>query len=417
MSKFLYTTGIYVYWLVIRISSVCNPKANDFIRGRKAWLQQLKNITSKDKAKWIWVHCSSLGEFEQGKPVIDKIKQNYPDYSILLSFFSPSGYNARKNYSSVDAVVYMPMDVPKNAKQFVETLNPEFALFIKYEFWYHHLRQLKQKNIPVFLISATFRQSQVFFKWYGNFFRTMLDFYDAVFLQDQHSQQLVNNISDTETQVCGDTRFDRVKEIAQKPFQNDLLDAFVNNQYNIMIAGSTWPADEKLIADCMDKCTGVKLVLVPHEVDNKHIAQISELFNKWKLSFYNTGTTEEAENADVLVVDTIGILSNIYRYGHFAFVGGGFGKGIHNILEPASYHLPVVFGPKFHRFIEARELIRTGAAFSVNSSEELCHVIQKCSHEKFRDQCEKSMSQYLHKKSGATIKICRALQKFDVLKT
>ncbi|MEA3447267.1 MAG: glycosyltransferase N-terminal domain-containing protein [Bacteroidota bacterium] len=417
MSKFLYTIGIYVYWLVIRIASVFNPKANDFIRGRKAWLQDLRDITSRKKGNWIWVHCSSLGEFEQGKPVIDKIKQNYPDYSILLSFFSPSGYNARKNYSSVDAVVYMPMDVPKNATQFVETLNPEFALFIKYEFWYHHLRQLKQKNIPVFLISATFRPSQVFFKWYGKFFRTMLDFYDAVFLQDPHSQQLVNNVSDTKTQVCGDTRFDRVKEIAQKPFQNDLLDAFVKNQDNIMIAGSTWPADEKMIADCMDKCPGLKLVLAPHAVDNKHITQICELFNKWKLCFYTTGTPEEAGNADVLVIDTIGILSNTYRYGHFAFVGGGFGKGIHNILEPASYHLPVVFGPNFHRFIEAGELIRTGAAFPVNNSEELCHVIQKCSDEKFREQCEKNMHHYLDKKSGATIIICRALQKFDVLKT
>ncbi|MGC9331504.1 MAG: 3-deoxy-D-manno-octulosonic acid transferase [Bacteroidales bacterium] len=416
MTKFLYTTGIYVYWLTIRIVSVFNPKANAFIRGRKAWLQQLKNITSKNKTKWIWVHCSSFGEFEQGKPVIDKIKQNYPEYSILLSFFSPSGYNARKNYASVDAVVYMPMDVPKNAKQFVETINPQFALFIKYEFWYHHLYQLKQHNIPVFLISATFRQSQVFFKWYGKFFRTMLDFYDAVFLQDQHSQQLVNNISDTETQVCGDTRFDRVKEIAQKPFQNDLLDAFVKNQDNIMIAGSTWPADEKLIAQCTKEIKNLKVVLTPHEIDDKHLSQIRKTFTNRKISFFTSASCDEAANADILIVDIMGSLSSIYRYGHIAYVGGGFGKGIHNILEPAAYHLPVIFGPNFQRFVEGRELIQYHAAFSVKNSEELCNIVHKCMDDKFRSECKKNMKIYMHEKAGATKNIIEALQNFDVFK-
>ncbi len=417
MSKFLYTTGIYMYWLAIRIASFLNPKANDFIQGRKSWLQYLKKITTQKNGRWIWVHCSSLGEFEQGKPVVDKIKQNYPDHLILLSFFSPSGYNARKNYPLVDAVMYMPMDVPKNAKRFVKTLNPEMAIFIKYEFWYHHLHQLKQNNVPVFLISATFRKSQVFFRWYGKFFRHILDFYDALFLQDQHSKQTVSEISDTQSLVCGDTRFDRVREIAQQPYQNDLLDAFVNTRDVVMIAGSTWPADEKLLAQCMHGTEGLKVVMVPHEIDDKHIAQIRECFTDWKICVFTSGTTEEAANADVLLIDTIGTLSSIYRYAHFAYVGGGFGKGIHNILEPACYFMPVVFGPTFQRFVEARELIHAEAAFSVSNSEELCGIIHKCIDENFRKQCAKKMQKYMDKKSGATEKIFRALQKHDVFKT
>ncbi|MFW5805781.1 MAG: 3-deoxy-D-manno-octulosonic acid transferase [Bacteroidales bacterium] len=413
MAKFLYTTGIYFYWLAIRIASFFNTKARDFICGRKSWLQELTDIIS-EKNKWIWVHCSSLGEFEQGKPVIDKIKQHHPDHSVLLTFFSPSGYNAQKNYPLVDAVAYMPVDTPRNAKHFVETLDPACALFIKYEFWYHHLFQLKKNKIPVFLISAVFRPSQIFFRWYGKFFRKMLNIYTAVFLQDKYSESLVNSISDTETLVCGDTRFDRVKEVAQMPFQDDILEAFVKDQDKVMVAGSTWPADEKIISECLDSVSGLKVILAPHEIDDKHIANINKLFTNKKICFYTKTTTEEASVSDILVVDVIGILSGIYRYGHFAYIGGGFGKGIHNVLEPVSYFLPVIFGQNYHRFIEAKELIKERVAFPVNDRDMLCRIINKCMNKHFRKQCNKKAQHYMQNKSGTSEKIFDALQQFDV---
>ncbi|MFO7789547.1 MAG: 3-deoxy-D-manno-octulosonic acid transferase [Bacteroidota bacterium] len=415
MAKILYTTGIFFYGLAIRMAAIFNPKAKDFIRGRKSWTQKLKSITGKNE-NWIWIHCSSLGEFEQGRPVIEKIKKAYPGQPVLLSFFSPSGYKAKKDYPMVDAVVYMPLDTPGNAKRFVKILNPALVIFIKYEFWYHHLNQLYKNKIPVYLISAAFRKSQVFFKWYGGIFRKMLAMYNTIFLQDDFSEALINRIAETETMVCGDTRFDRVKEISQVPFNNDILEAFAQDQEMVLIAGSTWPPDENIISESFDANAGIKVIIAPHEINDNHLNKIRDFFKNKKISFFTNTTTEEASNSEILVLDTIGLLSRIYRYGHMAYVGGGFGSGIHNVLEPASYQLPVVFGPNHYRFIEAKELINAGAAFPVNNHAELSSLINKCKDLTFRKKCHENARKYIQKKSGATDKIFHVLEKSDVFK-
>jgi 3-deoxy-D-manno-octulosonic-acid transferase len=412
MARLIYSTSIYVYSLLIRLAALFYPKAKSFIRGRKNWENKLQSIAGLSD-RWLWVHCSSLGEFEQGRPVIEKIRREHPEMSILLTFFSPSGYKVRKDYKHADAVMYMPLDTKRNARRFIEILQPRASLFIKYEFWYHHLKALHRSGIPVFLISAVFRPSQVFFKWYGGFFRRMLRFYDTIFVQDKQSESLLNGIH-TETSISGDTRFDRVWEITHEAYKNDIPEAFSQEGKLILVAGSTWIPDETILEKALHAFPDMKLILAPHETDTNRIEKVEGIFASHQTCMFSQADLKSIKHCRVLIIDSMGFLSKIYRYGDFAYIGGGFGKGIHNTLEAACYGIPVIFGPNFQRFNEAKELMQQEAAFSIDSESELIRRINKLVDDNYRQTAGEKALNYVKNKRGASQKILEALQKSDV---
>ena len=412
MARLIYSTSIYVYSLLIRLAALFYPKAKSFIRGRKNWESKLQSIAGLSD-RWLWVHCSSLGEFEQGRPVIEKIRREHPDISILLTFFSPSGFKVRKNYEHADAVMYMPMDTRRNARKFVKILKPRASLFIKYEFWYHHLKALHASGIPVFLISAVFRPSQVFFKWYGVFFRRMLRFYTTIFVQDEQSKTLLKGIH-TETKISGDTRFDRVWEITHETCHNNLLEAFSKDNKRILVAGSTWIPDETILEKALHAFPDMKLILAPHETDTSRIEKVAGIFASHQTCVFSRADLKHITNCRVLIIDSMGFLSKLYRYGDFAYIGGGFGKGIHNTLEAACYGIPVIFGPNYQRFNEAKELMQQEAAFSIVSEAELIHRLKMLVDDNFRQTAGENALTYVKNKRGASQKILHALQKSDV---
>lgn len=335
------------------------------------------------------MHCSSVGEFEQARPIIEWYKSEKKGYKILLTFFSPSGYELRKNYEHADWVFYMPADTTSNAVKFINTVRPAKAIFIKYEFWYNYLRELKRNNIETYIVSAIFRPSQHFFKWYGSFFRKMLKCYTKIFVQDEQSYRLLESIGVAENaMICGDTRFDRVYKITQSSKEFPVIAEFAKDAFTI-VAGSSWDPDEEIIAKVMKNFPRTKLILAPHEIRKERIDHVMEIFKGFKVlkfsGFSSSGTntadiTEENINAlhdaNVLIIDCIGILSSIYRYGKFAYIGGGFGVGIHNILEAATYACPVVFGPNYRKFKEANDLIALGGAASIGNSSEFYSLLQ-----------------------------------------
>ena len=388
--NFLYTIGIYLYWFSINIAAFFNPKAKLFKEGRIALLERIRSEVSPNTGNIIWVHCSSVGEFEQARPIIEWIKIYWPEYKILITFFSPSGYELRKNYDKADWVYYMPIDTPKNAKCFIAAVKPVKAIFIKYEFWYNYLMTLKSNGIETYIVSAIFRPSQIFFKWYGFFFKKMLHCFTTLFVQDKASAELLQGIGISgNVVVSGDTRFDRVDAIASKSKDLPLVKSFAEDAFT-MVAGSSWQPDEVIIADVLKNFSKAKVILVPHEIDDAHINSIVELFAKYKIVKYtsllqegksdNELLADEAvvkllKDSNVLIINTIGMLSSIYKYGNCAYIGGGFGVGIHNILEPATYGLPVVFGPNYHKFKEARDLIKLGGAFPIRADKELYNIL------------------------------------------
>ena len=346
MQLILYAVFCRFYKWGILLASPFNDKAKQWISGRKNWKKNQKLITLKGN-HCIWIHCSSLGEFEQGRPLIEKLKQVYPNYKIVLTFFSPSGYEIQKNYPLADLVMYMPMDSPTHAKKFIEAIQPALAVFVKYEFWYYYLNQLHLQQIPTIIISAAFRENQLFFKWYGTFFRKMLHCFNYIFVQNEHSKKLLATIGITNNVIIsGDTRYDRVAEIAQKTKRFDIVENFKGNG-NIFIAGSTWQDDEALLSRFFTHLpTNWKLIIAPHEIHKAHIDEIQKLFGNNSVLFSEIKCGIKANEQRVLIIDNIGMLSSLYAYGDMAFVGGGFQKsGIHNILEPAIYGLPICFGP------------------------------------------------------------------------
>lgn len=368
-----YNLGIYLYTFVIFLASVFKPKAKLWINGRKNWKQnynaQLKNSAGQKK---IWVHCASLGEFEQGRPLIEKIKKQHPEYKIILTFFSPSGYEVCKNYEHADYVFYLPYDSKSNAKTFIEMVNPDKIIFIKYEFWVNFLNTIKEKNIECYLVSAVFKNHHPFFKWYGKIFIKSLSAFKTLFVQDKNSLQLLKSINVNNVQICGDTRFDRVTEIKNnfKPITE--IEKF-KGKNKLIIAGSTWPGDEDLILQSFKELnfTDTKLIIVPHDIEDTLIKDTVAKLNKHELT-YCLFTENINENAQVLVLNTIGILSRSYRYANLAYIGGGFGNGIHNCLEPAVYGIPITFyGNDFSKYNEAVDLINMKVAVNVNSVEEL----------------------------------------------
>ncbi|HXB11357.1 MAG TPA: glycosyltransferase N-terminal domain-containing protein, partial [Bacteroidia bacterium] len=370
--KFLYTLGIRFYGFAILLASLFNEKAKKWRQGRKDIFKKLRDTFSNVKEPVIWLHCSSLGEFEQGRPVIEAFRQKYPGYKILLTFFSPSGYEIRKNYNGADFVFYLPLDTFSNAKRFIEITKPTLAVFVKYEFWYNYLQCLHSSNVPVYLISAMFRPDQYFFKGYASWFRKQLKEYKKIFVQDVNSKKLLKSIGIEKVVIAGDTRFDRVVAIAEQAKPDLLVKAFKGNN-TLWICGSTWFPDEAIIKEAFNKITAegnkVKLLLVPHEIGESHI---TEILNSFPGAIrYSLAKENEVANANVLVVDKIGLLSNLYQYGDIAYIGGGFGIGIHNTQEAAVYGMPVLFGPKYQKFNEAVELVKMRAGVSISTSAEL----------------------------------------------
>lgn len=398
----LYNFGIKIYYFLIYIFQLFNKKAKQWFEGRQ---QIFEKISSKVEpgTHSIWFHFASLGEFEQGKPVLEEMRKMYTDKKILVTFFSPSGYELRKNYSGADYIFYLPLDSKKNAKKFIELVNPCMAIFTKYEFWYHYFNELHSKNIPLYLISGIFREGQPFFKWYGSFNRRILSFVTHFFVQDKGSKELLNGIGVQDVTVSGDTRFDRVAENAASPKQFEIVKDFCGNS-SVFVAGSTWPEDEKLIAELVGKYAEWKFIIAPHEIkDEKIKALISLLPEGSAIRYSETQNLKLAQsNARVLIIDNIGMLSSLYQYGKIAYIGGGFGVGIHNTLEAAAFGIPVIFGPNFNKFLEAKALIANGGGFTISNSDQLQAVMQKMQNETIRTTAGRAAGKYVQESKGAT---------------
>ena len=402
--KILYSIGIYIYGAFIFIASLFNEKARLLRAGQQNALKLLKERVDPNGC-YVWFHAASLGEFEQGRPVIEQLKRDQPTTKILLTFFSPSGYEVRKNYTGADIVSYLPLDTPGNARSFVNMVKPSKVIFIKYEFWPNYLRALKDTNVPVFSISAIFRQEQVFFKGYGKWYLGLLRTFSHIFVQDKVSLDLLEKHQIKNASVCGDTRFDRVYDLFRQAKQLPLIEEFVKNAPEVIVAGSTWPKDEKLLVSYLKQHPDVKLVLVPHEVHASHISGISGLLDG-RFVRYSEATSDNVKTTNCLVVDVIGVLSSIYRYANVAYIGGGFGVGIHNTLEAAVYGIPVVFGPNHLKFREARELIAIGGAFSVSDYVSLEAQFDRLLKDK---EAGKIAGEYVKQKTGATSQICKII--------
>lgn len=374
---FLYRLSLFLYSLTVRVASLFNPKAKLFIEGRKDLLLQIKAAMGKEQRPRIWMHCASLGEFEQGRPVLEYLRQQYPDHAIILTFFSPSGYQVRKKYKGADYIFYLPLDTRSNARQFILNTSPSLAIFIKYDLWYFYLQALQQQQIPSVLLSAIFSPRQGYFKWYGGIQREMLRMLSCIFVQDERSRDMLTQIGITHAIVAGDTRFDRVIEAAAAPRSLDQMQR-LSQQYPLLIAGSTWKEDEELLHQVCDILPeNWKLVIVPHEVDEERISSIERLF-KGKVRRWSEWSGENLFPEQVLIVDTIGLLLKIYSYGRVAWIGGGLSSsGVHNVLEAAVYGLPCAYGPEYEDYIEAVELIEAGGAVSCANAASLSVILQR----------------------------------------
>lgn len=401
--KLLYNLGVLVYSIIVHLVSPYNIKAKQWSDGRKGWKQRIsEKIQSGDRV--VWIHCASLGEFEQGRPVIEEIRRIKPGVKILLTFFSPSGYEIRKNYAFADYICYLPTDTPSNARTFITLVHPESVVFVKYEFWNNYISELKSNNIPLYLISGIFRSNQHFFKWYGAFFRQMLFKFEKIYVQDDNSLKLLNGIGMKNVEVAGDTRFDRVKQIAGAAKDIPQLSSFKGDE-QIFLAGSSWKPDEEIISEYINKFPDkMKWVFAPHEIDEENIRRIENLFTVKCVRF--SKYDENKTNARVLIIDNIGMLSSAYRYAHIAAVGGGFGKGIHNVLEPACWGIPVLFGPRHEKFREAIELLNEEGGMTFDSYEKFSFLLNKLlEDESFYLKSANSASYYVNKNTGATEKI------------
>ena len=413
---FIYTFFIRCYHLIIAMISPFHKKAKLFTSGRKNQFERISKHFSKDD-KTIWVHCSSLGEFEQGRPLIEQIKNQFPDYKIVLTFFSPSGFEQRKNYEYADHVFYLPADTTKNAKEFLSLINPKFVIFIKYEFWLNFLHQLHLKQVPVFLVSALFRENQHFFKWYGSLFKQTLFYYETIFVQNKQSADLLLKHGIKKVVISGDTRFDRVIEIAKHPKKFKEIEDICKGK-KVIVAGSTWPEDEEFILNSFNelnkKHNDIVLIIAPHEISEKNILHICDKLLKlnadYKFQLFTNGIKNET--TDILIIDTIGVLSSIYQYGNIACIGGGFGSGIHNISEALIYGLPVFFGPNYKKFNEAVQSIENKFGFTYSNATLLQKGIEELffQPEKLK-QLSDSSKNYILSNAGSTEKIISYFEK------
>jgi 3-deoxy-D-manno-octulosonic-acid transferase len=400
----IYNIGIVMYGLLLKFASLFNEKAKLFVNGRKNIFEYIaQKVNSKDQP--VWFHFASLGEFEQGRPVLEKLKAENPSQKIVVTFFSPSGYEIRKNYALAD-VFYLPLDTASNAKRFIELIKPKSVIFTKYEFWFHYFRELDKRQIPLYLISGIFRPDQPFFKWYGGFYRNILKNVTHFFVQNEESVFLLKSIGINDVSLAGDTRFDRVYENAQQPKKLELIESFCGKS-NVFIAGSTWIEDEKLLVSLTEKYTDWKFIIAPHEIGVSHITEIEGLFpSAVKYSAFQSSAF--SLQPSTLIIDNIGMLSSLYQYAQVAFIGGGFGIGIHNTLEAAAFGLPVIFGPKYDKFQEAKDLISIGAAKSISSVDELIAAFEDFIS---NENSSANAKNYVKEKKGATAMIIKTLNK------
>lgn len=403
----LYNIAIYIYGFLVHLAALFSKKPRKMVRGHHVVYQLLRQQIDP-KEEYLWFHAASLGEFEQGRPLIEKIRAQYPEYRILLTFFSPSGYEVRKNYNGADVVCYLPFDKPRNVSKFLDLANPKMAFFIKYEFWKNYLDELHRRRIPTYSVSSIFRKNQVFFKWYGGTYRRVLKNFDHLFVQNEASKRFLSKIGITRVTVVGDTRFDRVIQIKEEAKTLPIVENFKSNMPTF-VAGSSWGPDEDLFIQYFNEHPEMKLIIAPHVIDENHLV---EIINKLKRPYirYTKATEENVQQADCLIIDCFGLLSSIYRYGEVAYIGGGFGVGIHNILEAAVYGIPVLFGPKFHKFMEARELLDCKGAYSITNFDELKTLLDRFfSNHDFYKETSALAGGYVHQNSGASDKILKMI--------
>lgn len=400
----LYNLAIIIYDLIVHLAAPFSRKPRKMMKGHWVVYELLRQQIEKGE-RYIWFHAASLGEFEQGRPLIEKIRMEYPGYKILLTFFSPSGYEVRKHYRGADIICYLPFDKPRNVKKFLDITNPCMAFFIKYEFWKNYLDELHKRRIPVYSVSSIFRRDQIFFKWYGGTYRNVLKDFDHLFVQNEASKRFLSKIGISRVTVVGDTRFDRVLQIRQEAKELPLVEKFKGSNSFTFVAGSSWGPDEDLFLEYFNSHPEMKLIIAPHVIDENHLV---EIISKLKRPYmrYTRADEKNVLKADCLIIDCFGLLSSIYRYGEVAYIGGGFGVGIHNTLEAAVYGIPVIFGPKYQKFMEAIHLLEAKGAYSIKDYDELKTLLGRLqTDEAFMRETGDNAGNYVTSNAGATEKI------------
>lgn len=418
----IYNIVIYFVLCGIAIASLFNEKVRKMWRGEREAFKILKQKVDPN-AKYIWFHAASLGEFEQGRPLMERIRKDYPQYKILLTFYSPSGYEVRKNYEGADIICYMPVDTRLNAIRFLRLVRPVMAFFIKYEFWSNFLHILKHRNIPTYSVSSIFREDQVFFKWYGRSYAGVLKCFTRFFVQNEESKRLLEGIGITAVDVVGDTRFDRVLQIKEAAKQLPICEAFrtgvassqsvdvPHHDFKVFVAGSSWPPDENIFIPFFNEHKDWRLLIAPHVIAEEHLKLIFSLIKGKKVVRYTQTTPEEAAEADVLIIDCFGLLSSMYNYGDVAYIGGGFGVGIHNTLEAAVWNMPVIFGPNNKKFQEAQGLLKSGGGFEINTYEDFSGLMSSLMNdETFMKQAGDKAGAFVAHLAGATDKVLASVK-------
>ena len=422
MAIAFYRLFLWLYRCGVVVLSPFNNKASRWLSGRKNVFQNLQRFTDAKKGDIIWFHCASLGEFEQARPLLEGIRERYPDYSILLSFFSPSGYEIRKDYKGADFVTYLPLDGPVNAKKMVDMVRPKLVVWVKYEYWHFYLQEIKKRNIPLLLVAGIFRSEQLFFKSWGGFHRNMLNCFTCLFVQNQDSKKLLGSIGFSDNvSVSGDTRFDRVIEIADQSVGIAAIEQFVEG-CPVIVAGSTWEEDEEELDHFANTHPDIKFIIAPHEIDEDHLKDIEKLFHHSirysnLLANQHINQNSKVEIQNVLIIDNIGMLAKLYKYATVAYVGGGFGDdGVHNVLEAAVYSKPVIFGPVYEKFSEAVQLIDAGGAFCIENALELEESLQVLltNSEEYKT-ASRAAGDYVYANKGATQKILSYIQEKRLL--
>ena len=418
----IYNIVIYFVLWGIAIASLFNEKVRKMWRGEREAFKILRQKVDPN-AKYIWFHAASLGEFEQGRPLMERIRKDYPQYKILLTFYSPSGYEVRKNYEGADIICYMPVDTRLNAIRFLRLVRPVMAFFIKYEFWSNFLHILKHRNIPTYSVSSIFREDQVFFKWYGRNYAGVLKCFTRFFVQNEESKRLLEGIGITAVDVVGDTRFDRVLQIKEAAKHLPICEAFrtgvassqsadvLHHDFKVFVAGSSWPPDENIFIPFFNEHKDWRLLIAPHVIAEEHLKLILSLIKGKKVVRYTQTTPEEAAEADVLIIDCFGLLSSMYNYGDVAYIGGGFGVGIHNTLEAAVWNMPVIFGPNNKKFQEAQGLLKSGGGFEINTYEDFSGLMSSLMNdETFLNQAGDKAGAFVAHLAGATDKVLASVK-------
>ncbi len=407
--RILYNIGVLTYFLGVWVASFFNEKAKRFVDGRKGVFAFLRSKIAPD-ARYVWVHAASLGEFEQGRPIIEKLRESHPEFKILLTFFSPSGYEVRKDYKGADVVCYLPMDTSWNVRKFFSIVRPSYSIFIKYEFWMNYLTYLHKQQVPTYIVSAIFRESQLFFKWYGGWYRKVLKKFTHLFVQNEESKRLLQSVDVTNVSLVGDTRFDRVADIAERSKPLPVVEAFASGFSSVFIAGSSWPKDEDILIPYVNSHPEMKFIIAPHEIHEEHLQRIISQLKRPYVR-YTQASEATVGAAEVLILDCFGLLSSVYRYGKVAYIGGGFGVGIHNILEASVYGIPVLFGPNYKRFKEAVDMVERGGAFSVSNSEEFAKLMDElfASGSPLWEKTAHVADAYSKENRGATDKVLKSI--------